>query len=190
MIWPMPENQDDKLSIYRRRLPHWRMSGAVYFATWRLHPSQPELKPEERHLLTNTLSHFDGKRYELLAYVVMHNHIHVIVAPNDEHQLQTVVQSWKSFLANRLQREYGRKGSIWQDEYFDRIIRDEEEFLEKAQYILNNPQKEWPDITEYQWVGIRKAGTEARPTGTEARPTGAEARQPPELCSCDLKELP
>jgi putative transposase len=97
---------------------------------------------------------------------VMHNHIHVIVEPNNEHQLQAILHSWKSFSANRLQREYGRKGKIWQDEYFDRIIRDEEEFLEKAQYILNNPCKVWPEREEYEWVGVRMAGTEARPTGS------------------------
>jgi REP element-mobilizing transposase RayT len=160
----MVEKINENLTIYRRELPHWRKAEAVYFVTWRLHPSQTELKPEERRLLITTLCHFDGKRYELLAYVVMHNHIHVIVEPNDEHQLQVILHSWKSFSANRLQREYGRKGNIWQDEYFDRIIRDEEELLEKAQYILNNPRKMWPEITQYEWVGIRMAGTEARPT--------------------------
>jgi putative transposase len=165
---------ENLITTYRRKLPHWRKAGAVYFVTWRLHPSQPELKPDERHLVTETLKHFDGTRYELLAFVVMHNHVHVIVEPSDENQLQEIVHSWKSFSANRLQREYGRKASIWQDEYFDKIIRDEEEFLEKAQYILNNPQKEWPEITEYQWVGIRMAGTEARPTGTELIPSEPE----------------
>lgn len=89
------------------------------------------------------------------------------------------MHSWKSFTANTLQRQFGRKGYIWLDEYFDRIVRDEEEFLEKAQYILNNPAKKWPEIEDYEWVmvkGVRKAGTEARPTSTEARTTGTEAR--------------
>ena len=166
----MVEKLNENLSIYRRKLPHWRKAEAVYFVTWRLHPSQLELKPEERQLLTTTLNHFDGKRYELLAYVVMHNHIHVIVEPNNEHKLQAIVHSWKSFSANRLQREYGRKGNIWQDEYFDRIVRDEEEFLQKAQYIPNNPWKTWPEIKEYQWVGFKEAGTEARPTIHQDRP--------------------
>lgn len=54
-----------------------------------------------------------------------------------------------------------------QDEYFDRIVRDEAELLEKAQYIINNPFKVWPEIEEYPWVGgnlIEVASTEARPT--------------------------
>jgi len=172
----MPENHDEKLTIYKRRLPHWRMSGAVYFVTWRLLPEQPELAHDERLVVVSALRHFDGTRYELLVYVVMHNHVHVLVEPKDKHPLQGIVHSWKSYTANRLQREFGRRNRIWQDEYFDRIVRDEAEFFEKAQYILNNPWKTWPEIKEYPWVGYREAGTEARPTGTEARPTGTKAR--------------
>ena len=142
------------------------MSGAVYFVTWRLHPKQPDLKSEEKELLSSALKHFDGERYELLAYVVMHNHVHVLVSPKINHRLQDIVFSWKSFTAYFLQRKFLRRNRIWQDEYFDRIVRDEAEFLEKAQYILNNPLKTWPDIQEYEWVWVKMmAGTEARPTG-------------------------
>jgi REP element-mobilizing transposase RayT len=174
----MTENQNEKLAIYKRRLPHWRLCGAVYFVTWRLFPGQAELQPGERDLVVSALKHFDGERYGLLAYVVMPNHVHLLVETKNNHRLQDLVHTWKSFTAHRLQRECGRRDRIWQDEYFDRIVRDEEEFLEKAQYILNNPLKVWPDIEEYRWVsvkGLRMAGTEARPTGTEARPTGTEA---------------
>ena len=167
----------EDITIYRRRLPHWRMPGAVYFVTWRLHPAQPDLKPEERESITAALKHFDGERFELLAYVVMHNHVHILINPKDAYRLQDIVYSWKSYTANLLQRTYHRRHRIWQDEYFDRIVRDEEEFWEKAQYILNNPFKTWPDISEYKWVGVKMmAGTEARPTSTEARPTGSKAQ--------------
>ena len=168
---------DDNLEVYWRRLPHWRLSGSVYFVTWRLHPSQPNLNPEEQEAVTTTLKHFDGERYELLAYVVMHNHVHVLITLKDNYRLQDIVYSWKSYTAYVLQRKFHRLNRIWQDEYFDRIVRDEAEFLEKAQYILNNPVKTWPDIQEYEWVWVKMmAGTEARPTSTEARPTSTEAR--------------
>ena len=166
---PMTE-PGDNIEIYRRRLPHWRMSGAVYFITWRLFPTQPELMHDERSVVVSALKHFDGSRYELSAYVVMHNHVHVLVEAREKYPLQSIVHSWKSFTANSLQRSFGRKDRIWQDEYFDRIVRDEEEFLQKAQYILDNPWKTWPEIKEYQWVGVRMAGTEARPTIHQDRP--------------------
>jgi putative transposase len=157
----------DELEIYRRRLPHWRLEGSVYFITWRLHPSQYELDSEERRIINNAIKHFDVQKYDLLAYVVMHNHVHVLVKPAEKYTLSQVVHSWKSFTSNRLQRQFNRRKCVWQDEYFDRIIRDEAELLEKTQDIINNPFRVWPDIEEYPWVGgklIEEAGTEARPT--------------------------
>jgi putative transposase len=156
-----------ELEIYRRRLPHWRLKESIYFITWRLHPSQYELNPEERDIITEVVKHFDGNRYDLFAYVVMHDHVHALVKPAEKYTLSQVVHSWKSFSANRLQRQFNRRKCVWQDEYFDRIVRDEAELLEKAQYIINNPFKVWPEIEEYPWVGgklIEVAGTEARPT--------------------------
>jgi putative transposase len=161
----------EELVIYRRRLPHWRLEGSVYFVTWRLQPSQGGLSSEEKDVIAEIINHFDNSRYELLAFVVMDDHVHLLAKPGKKYPRAHLVHSWKSFTANRLQRQFNRQNSVWQDEYFDRIVRDEADFLEKAQYILNNPFKTWPDIVEYKWVYIKMmAGTEARPTGTEARP--------------------
>ena len=148
----MSEKDKKDFFIYRRRLPHWRLVDSVYFVTWRLHPSQPELTPAERGAIVSALRFFDGQKYELIAYVVMHNHMHLLIKVNDHRTLPKIIHSWKSYTAHRLQREFKRHGSLWQDEYFDRIVRDELEFLEKAQYILNNPFKIWPEIENYEWV--------------------------------------
>ena len=47
--------------------------------------------------------------------------------------------SVKSFTAHQINKMSNRKGKIWQDESYDRVIRDEGEFLEKLGYIANNP---------------------------------------------------
>ena len=142
----------DNLQIYRRNLPHWRLDGAVYFVTWRLYPGRPILQPDERTKIVEILCHFEKVRYLLFAYVVMDDHVHVVLQPVDGVSLQQIVHSWKSFSARRLQQEHGRIGALWQSESFDRIVRDETEWLEKIQYIMNNPYKRWPNITEYAWV--------------------------------------
>ncbi len=155
-----------EFSRYRRSLPHWRLSGAIYFVTWRLHKLQVDLRPEEQDRLVSVLRHFNGERYELFAFVVMNDHIHVLVKPLGEHRLEQILHSWKSFSARRFQRESARAGSIWQEEYFDRVVRDEDEFWEKAEYILSNPKKRWPGTDEYRWSWLRKLdepGTSARP---------------------------
>src|SRR5215813_310593 len=112
---------------YRRNLPHWRSLEATYFVTWRLASGQPGLLPQDRDLVMDALEKFDSERYELLAYVVMDDHVHVIVRPLPPHRLEHIVHSWKSFTAHRIRREGHRRRQVWQDEYFDRIVRDERE---------------------------------------------------------------
>ncbi len=140
------------LAVYKGNLPHWRMEDSTYFVTWRLATSQAALECEERTLVADTIKHFAGVRYNLLAYVVMDDHVHVLAVPLENVDLQEIVHSWKSFTTNRLQRKFGRIGVIWQREYFDRIVRDERELIEKVNYILNNPARRWPEIIEYDWV--------------------------------------
>lgn len=70
-----------ELTAYRRKLPHLRMQGSVYFVTWRLAKTQPALHPEEKTSVVAAIRHFDGLRYELIAYVVMDDHVHVLVLP-------------------------------------------------------------------------------------------------------------
>jgi REP element-mobilizing transposase RayT len=147
--------QDPELTVYGRKLPHWRIEGAIYFVTWRLAKQQPLLTPGERTIVTAAIRLFDGERYQLLAWVVMDDHVHVLVRALEGSSLQSIVRTWKSFTANSLQRTYGRKAAIWQREYFDRIVRDESELHEKAQYIINNPVKRWPETGEYPWAGFR-----------------------------------
>jgi REP element-mobilizing transposase RayT len=142
-----------ELTTYRRKLPHWRMRGSIYFVTWRLAKNQPALHPEERALVADAIKHFDRQRYELFAYVVMDDHVHVLLLPLADYSLKQTLHSWKSFTANGLGRLGRRAAPIWQDEYFDRIVRDEADLIQKAEYILGNPLKRWPEIDEYPWMG-------------------------------------
>lgn len=88
--------------FYRSRLPHVRIQGATYFVTWRLQKAQAELSEVERALVAESLRHFDGRRYLLHAYVVMNDHVHVLVEPRAAFRLESIVQSWKSFSAKRI----------------------------------------------------------------------------------------
>ena len=142
-------------TVYQRKLPHWRADAATYFVTWRIDRARPDLDPAERDLVSLALRHFDGERYELLAYVVMNDHVHVVVTPRPGRNLEQIVHSWKSYSAHRLRA--GRSGRVWQPEYYDRIIRNEAELSQKIEYTLGNPFTRWPDLTEYPWVWTRWA---------------------------------
>ena len=82
----------------------------------------------------------------------MNDHAHALLFVHEDWKLEQILQSWKSFTANQMQRKFGRKGSVWQKDTFDRIVRNDAEWLEKQQYIMNNPFKRWPEITDYKWV--------------------------------------
>ena len=69
----------------------------------------------------------------------MDDHVHVSVLPLEGFALQRIVHSWKSFSAKQLAKDWRRSSPVWQREYFDRIVRNEEELMQKAQYILGNP---------------------------------------------------
>ena len=138
--------------IYRRNLPHWRFEGHVYFVTWRLASAQEFMSAKDRTLVFEAVLFFNRERFTLHAQVVMDDHVHVIVAPEPGHKLETIVHSWKSFSANKLRKSQGRQGNIWQREYFDRIIRNNKEYYEKFSYIINNPVIRWPWLEKYDWV--------------------------------------
>jgi REP element-mobilizing transposase RayT len=136
---------------YYRNLPHWRDEVAVYFVTWRLHQDQAPLVPVERRVVGDALMHFDGRRYLLFGWVVMHDHVHVIVQPESQ-PLADILHTWKSYTAWKLQREGLRQGRVWQDESWDRLVRDERELAQKMTYVWNNPICRWPELQgDYEW---------------------------------------
>ncbi|MEO8604847.1 MAG: transposase [bacterium] len=136
----------DEEHIYQRDLPHWRAAEAIYFVTWRVTAERRFLFPDQRATVVAALRHFDAVRYELLAYVVMDDHVHVLVEPRGV-PLSRIVHSWKSFTAHTL-----GGGRVWQPEYQDRIVRDDIELHRKLRYVLENPQRRWPGAKAYPFV--------------------------------------
>ena len=94
------------------------------------------------------MRYFDGDRYHLGEWVIMPNHVHVLVTPLGEHKLSDIVHSWKSFTANQINKALNRRGKVWQEEYYDRIIRGPQHLYLVEQYIHNNPQKAGISLVE------------------------------------------
>jgi putative transposase len=148
--------------ITHRTLPHWQEPGRVYFITWRCKKGEV-FSSEERTIALEALHYWDSRKWTLYAAVIMPDHVHALVQPlplpqsGRVYDLAEIIHSVKSFSVHRINRLRGRKGSLWQDERYDRIIRDEAEFLEKWQYIMDNPLKQelvqrWED---YPWLYIK-----------------------------------
>lgn len=94
-------------------------------------------------LVLNSLHHFHEHRYELGASVVMPNHVHCVIRPyaTKKIELEHIIGSWKSFTARRINAMLGQNGKLWQDESYDRIVRDEQHLWRCVQYIGHNPKK-------------------------------------------------
>lgn len=146
---------DGYLRTYRRALPHWRIDGATYFVTWRLARNRPLLTASEREDVCTALRFFDGVRYRLSAFVVMDDHVHVIVQPAADVPLERIIHSWKSYSAACLQSG-PRQGPVWQREYLDRIVRDDADLLARIEYVLGNPGARWAGVAQYPWMWCRK----------------------------------
>jgi REP element-mobilizing transposase RayT len=130
---------EPELQIRRRRLPHWTLDGATYFITFRV--AGTELSADERKTVLDHLRSGNRNFYDLAAAVVMPDHVHVILKPRESHNLSHIMKGIKGVSAHRVNALRGKAGSIWQDESWDRILRDTQEFEEKLQYMIDNPVK-------------------------------------------------
>jgi REP element-mobilizing transposase RayT len=125
-------------------------------------------------IVGKALTHFDEQRYELFAWCVMPNHVHVVFRRLPPHQLADIVKSWKSYTAHEINKLVGRRGKLWEDDYFDTTMRNERHFLAAVEYTVTNPLKigliDWPFACSYP----ERIAEVAR---------GRPARQPPDVPS-------
>ena len=85
-------------------------------------------RPEFRQIVAQSLLHFDGVRYRMGAFVVMPNHVHLIVCLLGDTEIEAQCTSWKRFTARQINQELGTSGRFWQEESFDHLIRSPEQF--------------------------------------------------------------
>lgn len=119
-------------------------------------------RPDVAAMVLENWRRRDGSEYRLYAWVVMPNHIHVVVEVLPGSSLTRIVQGWKSYSAHWISNRLGKAGRIWQPDYWDRYIRDDEHFVAAVEYVENNPvmaglarrAEDWP----YSSAGIRRAG--------------------------------
>ncbi len=97
-----------------------------------------------------SLVHFQNERYLTSCYCVMHNHAHVVMKPLEGFELEDVLEGLKGFVSRRVNKVLNRSGTLWQQESYDRIIRDEEHLYRVIQYIGRNPAK--AGYARNEWV--------------------------------------
>lgn len=95
--------------------------------------------PKQARRVANALLHFDNERYVMKSFVIMPNHVHVLFRLIEPYQLENVVKSRKGFTARVINRHLQKHGPLWQEDYWDRMIRDDTHLVKCRDYILDNP---------------------------------------------------
>ena len=111
-------------------------------------------RSEIADLVADALRHFDGERYHLLAWCVMPNHAHVVFKALPGQSLERILHSWKSFTAKKANKILGIIGEFWQREYYDHLIRGDEELNQIIHYVADNPRK--ANLKNWRWVWVQR----------------------------------
>ena len=148
---------------WKRRLPHYERPHGVYHVSFSTQERRP-LSEASRTVVLQSIRHFDGTRYRLLAACVMPDHVHFLFQPqikaeNPQGQpifwgLSELLHSIKSFTANQINQAEQQTGALWEPEYHDRLMRSDADIEEKFHYICSNP---WISRTvgpeqDYEWM--------------------------------------
>ena len=107
----------------------------------------------------------------LVAWVVMPNHVHLMIRPEAVVPLPKIVQAWKGYTGKKISEAMrlggtraAGNGRVWHREYWDRFIRDERHFMSAVDYIHQNPVKAGLVSKPEAWPWS-SAGNAQRPLG-------------------------
>ena len=116
-------------------------------------------------IVKNSIHFRDEKEYDLVAYTIMPNHVHLVIIPIVEriadslnsgskenlYIVTKVLQDLKKYTARECNKLLNRKGSFWQHESYDHVVRDMKALRRIVDYVLNNPVKAGLVETREEW---------------------------------------
>lgn len=96
--------------------------------------------PFLRYEIEASLRHFHKARYWLGDFVIIPNHLHLLITPLPGQELEDLLASIKKYSARRINLRRGKSGRrVWQADSYDHIVRDLDELKHFRRYIAQNP---------------------------------------------------
>ncbi len=137
------------------RITHRVHQAGVYFVTthtWQRRELFRQHRPAEI-VVRQLLDCRDRAFYNLHAFVLMPDHLHVLLTPNGATTLEKALQMIKGGSAHRIGKELAFRWPVWQPGFHDRWIRDNSEYRALDEYIRQNPVKARlaERVEEYPW---------------------------------------
>ena len=168
----------------KRRLPHFERPWGKYAVSFTT-LNRRQLSPAAKSIVLDAITHFHNNRYELYAACVMPDHVHILFEPairSDDTNgrpvfwsLGELIGSLKSFAAHEINKREKSKGSVWEEEWHDRLIRSQQDLEEKFHYITRNP---WDagiakadENYEWVWWQGKDAPRDAKHRGRDSHAT-------------------
>jgi putative transposase len=114
--------------------------------------TEPAVVDATLHCLVHTCDRYD---FSLHAYCLMPDHLHLLISGGDGASLQDLVRHFKQLSGYRYKRKYGAQ--LWQISYYDHVLRTDEDLLDVARYIWDNPIRSGlaQNRSEYPFSGPR-----------------------------------
>jgi REP element-mobilizing transposase RayT len=152
--------------MYRRNLPHLQKSDAPHFVTFRTRTNLI-LNPAARDLVLQHCLRENNHRVDLHAGVVMPTHVHLIFTPlrnvqGESYTLAEIMNAIKGASAHSVNKLLNRKGSLWLDESFDRVLRSSDDLDHKILYLVANPVRSRLAMHPDQYPWLWREGTQPR----------------------------
>jgi len=158
--------------FYRRYLPHYRSPGGIYHCRFSLNPRESTFRLTETWMfavIEDAILSDHKKEYMIHAYVIMANHSHAVIQPLPRvntpsawcdcrafYPLERITGKIKGRSARLINQGIGRLGTLWRDESFDRLIRNERDLEKTIDYIHHNPVR-WELVErpeQYRWSSL------------------------------------
>jgi REP-associated tyrosine transposase len=150
--------------------------GGTYFITSRTWESRKLfIKPAVCEIVIETmLSYRDAGHYLLHSFVLMPDHLHVLLTPGDSISLERAVQFIKGGSSRRITQQLNFRQSIWQRGYTDHRIRDAQDYETHCRYIEANPVRAGlvGSAREYSWSSTSKQLVMDEPQGLKPLANG------------------
>jgi len=130
-----------KRGKYQLRKGRYSLPNSCYFITTSTYKRCPILANSKIcGILFSSLSYLEEKgRIRTICCIAMPDHIHLVFQLMDGQNLSKVMQDFKRFTAHKINKIMNRKGSVWQEQYYDHNIRSYENLEEIMKYCHENP---------------------------------------------------
>jgi putative transposase len=139
----------------RPRRETTRNNEFAYFVSTQTAGRRPFFRHDRwARLMLSTINHYRGTGYQLHAFVIMPDHLHLLITPVES--VEKSMQLVRGGFSFRAKRELEWDGEIWQPGFTDHRIRDEEDWHRHIEYIRSNPieAKLVEDIALYEFIGF------------------------------------